>query len=83
MAFNTLLGGGLLTAGLLLFLTVFVVLGWRTFFIGFHDLFFAPGTWTFDWSDSLIRLFPDRFWFDAGAIVTVGTLVAGGVVAAW
>jgi len=77
VAFNALFGGGVLTAGLLLFLTAFVLLGWRTFFIGFHDLFFPPGTWTFDWSDSLIRLFPDRFWFDAGTIVTAGTLVAG------
>jgi len=80
-AFNALLGGGLLTSGLLIGLTSFVLLSWRTFFIQFHELFFEPGTWTFNWSDSLIRLFPDRFWFDAGAIITVSTLVAGIVVA--
>ena len=81
-AFNALLGGGLLTSGLLIGLTSFVLLSWRTFFIQFHELFFEPGTWTFNWSDSLIRLFPDRFWFDAGAIITVSTLVAGIIVAA-
>ncbi len=80
-AFNALFGGGLLTTGLLIGLTGFVLLSWRTFFIQFHELFFEPGTWTFNWSDSLIRLFPDRFWFDAGAIITVSTLVAGIVVA--
>jgi integral membrane protein (TIGR01906 family) len=78
--YAALLGGGLLTAGLLAFLGLFVLLGWRTFFIGFHEIFFPPGTWTFDWSDSLIRLFPDKFWFDAGAILTIGTLASGGLV---
>ncbi|MCX6032405.1 MAG: TIGR01906 family membrane protein [Chloroflexi bacterium] len=72
--------GGALTTGLLGFLVAFVLVGWRTFFIGFHELFFQPGSWTFDWSDSLIRLFPDKFWFDAGFILTGGTLAAGVVV---
>jgi integral membrane protein (TIGR01906 family) len=69
--------GGLLTTGLLGFLVAFVLVGWRTFFIGFHEIFFAPGSWTFDWSDSLIRLFPDRFWFDAGVLLVGAALVAG------
>ena len=73
--------GGLLTAGLLTALAAFVLLSWRTFFIQFHELFFNPGTWTFDWSSSLIRLFPDRFWFDGGTLLTVGTLMAGILVA--
>ena len=80
--FLALYGGGLLTVGLLLVLSAFVLLSWRTFFIQFHELFFAAGTWTFDWSDSLIREFPDKFWFDAGTIICVGTLLAGIVVAA-
>jgi integral membrane protein (TIGR01906 family) len=80
--FNALLGGGLLTALLLVSLTAFVLLNWTTFFIQFHELFFPPGTWTFDWSDSLIRQFPDRFWFDAGVIITGSTLVAGILVGA-
>jgi len=33
-------------------------------FVAFHDIFFAPGTWMFLTSDTLIRLFPERFWRD-------------------
>lgn len=80
--YAALFGGGLLTVGLLAALAVFVLVGWRTFFIGFHEVFFPQGNWTFDWSDSLIRLFPDRFWFDAGVLLVGGALVAGGVVLA-
>jgi len=79
--YEALMFGGRLTAGLLAALAVFVLVSWRTFFIQFHELFFDPGTWIFNWEDSLIRLFPDRFWFDAGTIISVGTLVAGLVVA--
>ncbi len=81
-ALRALYGGGALTVGLLVALSAFVLLSWRTFFIQFHELFFAQGTWTFDWSDSLIREFPDKFWSDAGIIICVGTLLAGLIVAA-
>ncbi len=80
-AYESLMYGGLLSSGLLAALAALVLVSWRTFFIQFHELFFDPGTWIFNWDDSLIRLFPDRFWSDAGIIVSVGTLVAGIVVA--
>jgi integral membrane protein (TIGR01906 family) len=79
--YNALLYGGGFTALLLVGLTLFVLLSWREFFVAFHDVFFPPGTWTFDWSSSLIRLFPDKFWFDAGTILTVGSLLLGLLVA--
>ena len=44
------------------------------FFVGFHALFFEGGSWQFEYSDTLIRLFPLRFWQDAflfGAIMAV------------
>jgi integral membrane protein (TIGR01906 family) len=81
LAYRAWRNGGVFTTGLLLLLAAFVLLSWRTFFITFHDIFFPPGTWTFDWTDSLIRTFPDRFWFDAGTMLSVGALVAGIVVA--
>lgn len=74
--------GGALTSGLLVVLIGLVLLSWRWFFIAFHDVFFPPGTWTFNWTDSLIRLFPDRFWFDAGVLLVGGALVLGLVVTA-
>ncbi len=64
-AYLALRNGGALTAGLLAVLVIFALLSWRSFFVTFHDVFFPPGTWTFSWESSLIRIFPDKFWFDA------------------
>jgi integral membrane protein (TIGR01906 family) len=80
--YAAMFGGGFLTTGLLTFLIGFVLLSWRSFFVTFHDIFFPPGTWTFEFSNSLIRLFPDRFWFDAGVLLVGSALVAGAVVMA-
>ena len=43
----------------------------------FHDLFFAPGTWSFDpATDRLVQLFPDAFWTETSvAIAVVGLLL--------
>ncbi len=80
--YRALFGSGALTTGLLVFLALFVLLSWRMFFVIFHELFFPPGTWTFDYSTSLIRLYPDRLWFDAGTLITVGTLLTAIVLTA-
>ena len=45
------------------------------FFAGFHSLFFEGDSWLFLFSDTLIRLFPIRFWQDAflfAAIIALG-----------
>ncbi len=68
---------GAATAGFLVCLALFVLLSWRMFFVVFHELFFPPGTWTFNYDTSLIRLYPDRFWFDAGTLITLGTFGVG------
>jgi integral membrane protein (TIGR01906 family) len=62
----TLIGMGLLAAG--------IALAFSFVFVGFHELFFDPGTWTFRYSDTLIRLFPERFWRDAFTFIALGTL---------
>ncbi len=43
----------------------------------FHEIFFAPGTWTFDPAkDRLVQLFPDDFWTETSvAIAVVGLLL--------
>lgn len=48
------------------------------FFRGFHGLFFAGDSWLFSYSDTLIRLYPLRFWQDA--IVYLGLLTAIGAI---
>jgi uncharacterized membrane protein len=45
------------------------------FFAGFHSLFFEGDSWLFLYSDTLIRLFPLRFWQDAflwAAVIALG-----------
>lgn len=69
--------GGVVTTGLLLFFIAFVLLSFRTFFVTLHNVFFPPGTWTFEYSSTLIRLFPEQLWFDAGVWLIGGALIAG------
>ena len=81
IGFKAIFHGGLLTTVVLVAIAAFIGLAWNTFFVQFHELLFPPGTWTFRYTDSLIRLFPERFWFDAGVIMSVSPLI-GGVVTA-
>jgi integral membrane protein (TIGR01906 family) len=60
-----LLRGSWLTIGLIASIVVVVVAAFGVFFVQFHNVFFDPGTWVFRYSDTLIRLFPERFWRDA------------------
>ncbi len=73
--------GGLLTVGLVAFVGLLAVVAWQVWFVAFHEIFFAPGTWTFNYSDTLIRLFPEKFWFDA-ALTVAGLSLLGGLLLA-
>lgn len=75
--FRTVMQGGIATTLLLLLLALFILFGWSLFFVQFHELLFPPGTWTFAYSDSLIRLFPEKFWFDVGVLLSGGALALG------
>jgi len=72
---SALLNGSRLTIGIILAIVIIAVTSWETFFTTFHQLFFAGGTWQFEYSDTLIRLFPEQFWFDASLIIGGGTLL--------
>jgi integral membrane protein (TIGR01906 family) len=80
-----LLHGSLFTLGLLVAVASFMALSWGQFFTTFHRLFFEGDTWIFPRSDTLIRLFPNRFWIDIGAtlvgLMVIEALLIG--VAAW
>ena len=69
--------GGWVTLSLIGALLVFLVISFDTLFTRFHQLFFAEGTWLFDESSTLIRLFPFVFWRDAFALVLIFTLLVG------
>jgi integral membrane protein (TIGR01906 family) len=59
---------------LLLAVGAFMLANWSRFFTAFHHVFFEGDTWLFSPSDTLIRLFPMRFWMDTAAAV-VGLIV--------
>ncbi len=69
--------GGLLTVILIAAILAAVLVAFGVFFTAFHNVFFQPGTWMFLFSDTLIRLFPERFWQDIFLLVGSMTLVAG------
>jgi integral membrane protein (TIGR01906 family) len=83
-----LMRGGWLMVGLAVTVGLIVVIGialdpnvfWN-FFAGFHSLFFEGDSWLFLYSDTLIRLFPIRFWQDAFLLAAVIAL-GGGVALA-
>ncbi len=71
--------GGQLTLLLVVTLGLFGAFAFWDFFTLFHLAFFEGDSWIFDYSDTLIRLFPLRFWQDAfgiaALIVTAGALI--------
>jgi integral membrane protein (TIGR01906 family) len=67
--------GGMLTLVLLGIIILSVLAAFNYIFVFFHEIFFKAGTWSFLYSDTLIRLFPERFWQDT-------FLVVGGLSAA-
>lgn len=70
--------GGFLTVGLLVALGAFAAVSFWQFFAWFHSLFFEGDSWIFRFEDTLIRLFPIRFWQDA-VIYIVGFAILGGL----
>jgi integral membrane protein (TIGR01906 family) len=77
---SALRAGGLLTGALVLAVGVLAVTAWQAWFLAFHQAFFQPGTWVFDPSDTLIRLFPETFWFDSALTLSVLSFVGGMLV---
>jgi integral membrane protein (TIGR01906 family) len=71
MVFNALSWGGVVTTSVLILIGMWILVGFNAFFTAFHGLFFSEGTWLFYSTDSLIRLFPLKFWQDAGIGITL------------
>lgn len=74
---KTFCRGGWLTAGLILSFLLLILLDFEEVFDQFHQIFFTGDTWLFYASDTLIRLFPLKFWSDAFIITGVGSFVTG------
>ena len=69
--------GGWATIGVIVLILVFVVTSFATFFTDFHELFFTANSWVFLYSDTLIRLFPMRFWQDGFIYIGTMCIIAG------
>ncbi|MCY4069952.1 MAG: TIGR01906 family membrane protein [Chloroflexi bacterium] len=63
--------GSVLTLAVLASLAVVAAATWNRAFDAFHELFFAAGTWRFPFSDTLIRLYPERLFVDAAIAIIV------------
>jgi len=64
LGYKTMMQSGLLTTGILVMVGLLIGVAWNFVFVQFHEILFPPGSWTFAYTDSLIRLFPEKFWFD-------------------
>lgn len=80
-AYRSIRNGGLATFAILGIFALMIGLFWNWFFTTFHEVLFPQGNWTFAYSDSLIRLFPEKFWIDVGVVIVGGTLIAGTLIA--
>lgn len=69
--------GGLLTSAMILTIALLAIFAWQFWFNIFHLFFFQPGSWLFSYSDTLIRLFPVKFWFDATLTISVLSIMGG------
>jgi integral membrane protein (TIGR01906 family) len=74
--------GGKVTAGLLVLLLFLTLVSFQALFTNFHRLFFEGDSWLFAYSDTLIRLFPIRFWQDIFLVFGLTTL-AGALLLGW
>jgi integral membrane protein (TIGR01906 family) len=79
-AWRALSIGSLLTLALMLALAVGLAMAFSVVFVGFHRIFFQGDTWLFLYSDTLIRLFPERFWQDAFVFIALATLAEAGAI---
>jgi integral membrane protein (TIGR01906 family) len=69
--------GGRLTAILLVAILLLTLVSFQALFTNFHLIFFKGDSWLFSYSDTLIRLFPIRFWQDIFLVFGALTLGAG------
>jgi integral membrane protein (TIGR01906 family) len=69
--------GGWLLVAMVVVIGIFAAISFWQFFTIFHELFFTGDSWQFLFSDTLIRLFPMRFWQDAFLFVGILDVMGG------
>ncbi len=61
-------------------LIVGIIVSFGVLFVGFHRIFFEADSWRFAYSDTFIRLYPQRFWRDCFILLAVVTVVDASLV---
>ena len=72
--------GSLATLVLFAALGLLMLVGFDSFFTGFHGLFFEGDSWRFADGSTLLSLYPDAFWSVAGGAAAVLVLAQAGLV---
>ena len=72
-----LMAGAAIVVVAVVVLLAYVLLNFNSFFTNFHRVFFESGSWMFSYSDTLIRLFPLRFWSDVALLIGGASLLEG------
>jgi len=72
--------GALLTLGLAALVGILSVVYWPAFSTPFHLLFFGESSWRFADTDTLRRLYPDRFWIDTAVVLGMLAVVQATVL---
>ena len=75
--------GSAIVVGIILALSAYMLVNFNSFFTHFHAVFFETGTWVFLYSDTLIRLFPIKFWVDVATIVAAASIFEGVLLWCW
>jgi integral membrane protein (TIGR01906 family) len=80
-----LLSGALATLAVAVLAVPVILLGFDSFFTRFHEVFFEGDSWRFSDTDTLIRVYPERFWVDVSRFAAALTVVQAVLVAvlAW
>jgi integral membrane protein (TIGR01906 family) len=76
-----LMSGALLMLAIAGLAVPVILLGFDSFFVRFHELFFEDDSWRFADSDALIRVYPERFWVDVSRIAAGLTVAQAAVLA--
>ena len=75
------IGARVTVAGVIVVGAAFVVF-FEQAFEAFHEIFFGPGTYTFDpRTEKLVQLFPDQFWSETSVAIAAAVLALAVVAA--
>jgi integral membrane protein (TIGR01906 family) len=72
--------GAVLTVGVAVVVGVVAATSYSSFETPFHSLFFEGDSWRFEETDTLRRLYPDRFWLDTAVVIGLLAVLQAGLV---